>query len=111
VDSQSQDAGSYLSLYRAALRLRRSHPALGTGAPDAGAGDGVPLRWVDDPVDGPAPEGVLHFRRDPGFEFFANLGPVPLPLPPHREVLLSSDPEVQGNPVAVPPATAVWLSV
>ena len=111
MEAQSQDPGSSLSLYRAALRIRASHPALGAGTPGAGIGDGVTVRWVDDAVDGPAPTGVLHFRRDPGFEFFANLGPVPLPVPPHREVLLASDPAFLHHPVSVPPATALWLSV
>jgi alpha-glucosidase len=110
-EAQAQDPGSYLSMYRAALRIRGSHPALGTGTPGAGDGDGSALRWVDDAVDGPAPAGVLHFRRDPGFEFFANLGSVPLPVPPHREVLLASDPAFPSHPVSVPPGTAVWLSV
>jgi alpha-glucosidase len=104
VQAQSADAGSFLSLYRAALRIRRSHPALGTGTPARA------VRWIDDAIDGPAPVGALHFRRDPGFEFFANLGPVPLPLPSHREVLLASDPAPLDRPGSVPPGTAVWLS-
>ncbi|MBT2441485.1 glycoside hydrolase family 13 protein [Streptomyces sp. ISL-36] len=48
VAAQTGDPGSTLELYRAALRIRRDHPALG-------AGDGV--EWLD------APEGVLAFRR------------------------------------------------
>jgi alpha-glucosidase len=48
VARQSGDPGSTLELYRAALRVRREHPALG-------AGDRV--EWLD------APEGVLAFRR------------------------------------------------
>ncbi|MET9436982.1 alpha-amylase family glycosyl hydrolase [Streptomyces sp. NPDC006551] len=48
VAAQSGDPGSTLELYRAALRLRREHPALG-------AGDAV--EWLE------APDGVLAFRR------------------------------------------------
>src|SRR5207302_703468 len=39
VESQLSDERSFLSLYRAALRLRRDHPALGRGA----------LRWLEQP--------------------------------------------------------------
>jgi alpha-glucosidase len=90
---QRDDPGSFLSLYRAALRLRRTHPALGLGA----------MRWL------PSPEGTLVFARDPGFVFAANLGssPVPVPLPSHREILLTSGPVRDGT---LPPDTAAWLA-
>jgi alpha-glucosidase len=48
VAAQTGDPASTLELYRAALRIRRGHPALG-------AGDAV--EWLD------TPEGVLAFRR------------------------------------------------
>ena len=58
VAEQIGDPGSFLNLYRAALTLRRTHPALGLGAPEAG----TPLmRWLDS-----AP-GTLAFTREPGF--------------------------------------------
>ncbi|MFJ9699279.1 glycoside hydrolase family 13 protein [Streptomyces fradiae] len=50
VEAQTGDPDSVLELYRAALALRRAHPALG-------AGHGV--EWL------PAPPGVLAFRRTP----------------------------------------------
>jgi alpha-glucosidase len=96
VGTQSGDPDSFLSLYRTALRLRRSHPALGTGA----------MRWLDGPADS------LIFAREPGFVFAANLGTVPIPLPSHSSVLLSSGP-LNANAVPagmLPPNTAVWLS-
>ena len=60
------------------------------------------IRWLDSPAD------ALLFARDPGFLFAANLGGRPLPLPPHREVLLASGPLTSGN--ALPRDTAVWLA-
>jgi alpha-glucosidase len=90
VEAESADPDSFLSLYRAALRLRHSQPALGPGA----------LRWLDSPADS------LVFARDPGFIFAANLGQEPIPLPPHTAVLLTSGPLTEG----LPPDTAVWLS-
>jgi alpha-glucosidase len=96
VDAQLADERSVLGLYRAALRLRREHPALGRGT----------LRWLDEPA---APEGtgLICFARDPGFVFAANLGAAPEPLPPHREILLASEPISDDS---LPPDTAVWLS-
>ena len=90
VESQRADGGSFLSLYRTALRLRRDHPALGRGT----------LRWLH------AGE-LLCFAREPGFVFAANLGAVPAPLPAHREILLTSGPVTGGS---LPPDTAAWLS-
>jgi alpha-glucosidase len=95
VESQLADQHSFLNLYRAALRLRRSHPALGRGT----------LRWLE-PED---PEGppLLCFGREPGFVLAANFGPAPAPLPAHREIVLASGP-LAGD--RLPPDTAAWLS-
>jgi alpha-glucosidase len=71
--------------------LRRELPALGAGT----------LRWLDSPADS------LVFARDPGFVFAANLGEVPIPLPAHTEVLLSTEP-LPGDGT-LPPDTATWL--
>jgi alpha-glucosidase len=44
--------------------------------------------------------------------FAANLGAAPLPLPPHREVLLASGALLPGGEGAkLPRDTAVWLAV
>ena len=99
VESQLADEHSTLNLYRAALRLRRDHPALGPGA----------LRWTGPEEGWPAQEegGLLCFAREPGFILAANFGPAPAPLPAHREVLLASGPVAGGS---LPPDTAAWLS-
>ena len=97
VESQLADEHSTLNLYRAALRLRRDHPALGPGT----------LRWVGQEGTGPEDGGLLCFAREPGFILAANLGPAPAPLPAHREVLLASGPVAGGS---LPPDTAAWLS-
>jgi alpha-glucosidase len=91
-ETQHDDPDSFLSLYRAALRLRRSNPALGAGT----------MRWLD------SPPGTLVFERDPGFTFAANLGSAPLPLPDGHEVLLASG-KLAANG-ALPRDTAVWLA-
>ncbi|MBO0820375.1 MAG: glycoside hydrolase family 13 protein [Nocardiopsaceae bacterium] len=92
--AQASAPGSFLNLYRTALRLRRSLPALG-------AGSGT-LRWLE------AREDALVFARDPGFVFAANLGTEPLPLPAKTEVLLTSAPLAADG--ALPPDGAAWLT-
>jgi alpha-glucosidase len=59
------------------------------------------LRWL-----GPDEVGLLCFARAPGFVLAADLGPAPVPLPAHRDVLLASGPVAGGS---LPPDTAVWL--
>jgi alpha-glucosidase len=87
---EAADPDSMLSLYRNALRLRRSEEALGDGD----------LTWLD---LGP---GVLAFTRTPGFACVVNLSAAPIPLPEHDGVLLTSNPLVDGD---LPPDTAAWL--
>ncbi|MGI5228566.1 glycoside hydrolase family 13 protein [Actinoallomurus sp. CA-142502] len=91
-EAEAADPDSMLALYRAALRVRREHPALGEGT----------LRWHE------TPEGVLLFSRTPGFACAVNLSGAPYPLPAHHEVLLASGP-LEGG--ALPHDTAVWLAV
>ncbi|MFG3705822.1 glycoside hydrolase family 13 protein [Micromonospora sp. NPDC047670] len=88
--TQTGDDHSMLELYRAALAIRRSHPALGDGA----------MTWL------PAPDGVLAFHRPPGFTCLVNLSARAVPLPPHAERLLASGPL---DDELLPPDTAVWL--
>jgi alpha-glucosidase len=97
VEAQLGDPDSFLSLFRTALRLRREHPALGRGT----------LRWLDGPKEA---EGLLCFARDPGFILAANLGTAAVALPPHREILLASEPGAVGTGRSLGPDTAVWLS-
>ena len=90
VAAQETDAGSMLALYRAALALRHSHPALGGGE----------LTWR------PAEPGVLAFDRDPGFTCVVNLSDGPVALPHGARVLLSSVPLQDGR---LPVDAAAWL--
>ncbi|MFJ2929906.1 alpha-amylase family glycosyl hydrolase [Streptomyces massasporeus] len=92
VAAQSGDTTSMLELYRAALRVRRGHPALGDGT----------MTWLD------TPEGVLAFARDPGFVCLVNLSAEPYDLPAHSAVLLASGPLANGR---VETDQAVWLAV
>jgi alpha-glucosidase len=92
-DVQAGDPTSVLTLYRDALRLRRS--VLGH---DVVRSD---LTWLD------APDSVLNFRRgDHGFECVVNFGAEPVPLPEQAELLLGSGPIVDG---LLPTDTAAWL--
>ncbi|NJQ05204.1 glycoside hydrolase family 13 protein [Streptomyces lonarensis] len=97
VEAQTGDPASTLELYRAALRLRREHPALG-------AGTGV--EWLD------APEGVLALRRTAAdgsaVVVVANTTGAPVEqdaVPAGSEVLLASRP-YEGGPL--PADTTVW---
>jgi alpha-glucosidase len=89
VEAQADDPASMLELYRSALHLRHTEPALGDG----------PLTWLD------TQPGVVAFARDETFACMVNLSTVAVPLPPNTEVLLASGP-LDG---ALPPDTAVWL--
>ena len=84
---QSGDPGSFLSLYRAALRLRRQHPALGSG-PDGGDA----MRWLEAPAArSSSPRPWLPVRGQPRT---GSAAPAAV-----REVLLAS------GPLPVPPAS------
>lgn len=87
VEAEAGDPASMLSLYRAALRIRR-------GLADA------PMTWLE------APETVLAFARG-GLLCAVNLGDDPVPLVAHAGVLLASGPLAGG---LLPPDTAVWLA-
>jgi alpha-glucosidase len=86
---QRADEGSTMSLYRAALRIRRSTAALRD----------APLTWVD------AGAGVLAFERGPSFRCLVNFGPAPVPLPADGSLLLASGP-CDGD---LPADTAAWV--
>jgi alpha-glucosidase len=90
VEAQTGDPHSMLELYRTALRIRRTQPALGDGT----------LRWLD------APDGTLIFARDPDFRCVVNLSGAPTPLPT-GEVLLTSAPLDDGR---LPVDSAAWLT-
>ena len=90
-EAQDIDPNSMLTLYRAALALRREHTALGDGE----------LTWL------PAGPEVLAFSRGGGFACVANLSAAPVPLPEGSQVLLASGP-LDGAGL-LPADTAAWL--
>ena len=92
-EAQNDDPDSTLTLYRRALAIRGTHPALGDGT----------LVWGDT-----YPGKVLYFTREPGFGCLVNLSGEPAELPGGAEVLVASAPLVDGR---VPNDTAVWLTL
>ncbi len=80
-----------LSLYRAALRVRREEPGLGDGD----------LEWIE------SGEQVLAFHRGEGFVSVTNFGPDPVALPPHRALILTSRPLQDGR---LPSDSTAWLA-
>jgi alpha-glucosidase len=92
VEAQSGDAASMLELYRSALRLRRTEPALSS--------EREPMRWLK------AGPGVLAFRRGEDLACVVNLSAQPAELPDHVSVLLASG-ELHG--ALLPRDTGVWL--
>lgn len=92
VESQLEDAESVLSLYRAALEIRRAHPGF----------EGDELEWYG------APEGCFAFRRPGGtLVCVLNTSPVDVPLPPGDPLLCSAPLTEEG---LLPPDAAVWLA-
>jgi alpha-glucosidase len=90
VEAQAGDSSSMLSLYRTALSIRRSHPALGDGT----------LTWVE------TEPGVLAFSRGLGFVSVTNLSGAAVTLPRYTRLLLSSTPLSGG---LLPPDSTAWL--
>lgn len=89
VEAQEADPGSMLALYTAALGIRKAEPALGDG----------PFAWID------AGAGTLAFRRGDDFVSVTSFD-APVPLPPHREVLLASSEVADG---VLPANSTAWL--
>ncbi|MFF2064586.1 glycoside hydrolase family 13 protein [Streptomyces sp. NPDC058200] len=93
-DLQSDDPASMLTLYREALRLRRTEPGFGDG----------PMNWLE------AAPGVLSFARTGGaggLVCLVNFAGEPAELPGHAHVLLTSGP-LDGDG-RLPQDTAAWL--
>ncbi|WP_335988185.1 glycoside hydrolase family 13 protein [Glycomyces sp. MUSA5-2] len=89
---QEADPDSFLHLYRAAIRLRRTEPAL----------RGPDFAWAD------AAPGVLAFTRGADLQCVVNFGDDPIDLPAHKGVLLASAPLDGGR---LPGDAAAWLRV
>jgi len=92
VEAEEADPDSTLSLYRAALRLRRELESEES------------LEWIETGRD-----DVLHFRRPNGWESITNFGTAPAPLPAGR-VVLASAPGVRDLRGELPGETTVWLT-
>jgi len=90
VEAEAGRPGSMLELYRTALAIRRSEPALGDG----------PMTWL------PAAPGVLAFDRGTSVRCVVNLSAEPARLPEHAGLLLASGP-LDGE--LLPTDCAVWL--
>ncbi|MEU3492863.1 glycoside hydrolase family 13 protein [Kitasatospora cineracea] len=90
VAAQDADPHSALTLYRTALRLRRTEL---TALPET-------LTWL------PADPGALAFTRDGSFACLVNFTDRPLPLPEGSTVLLASTPL---DDTLLPPDTCAWL--
>lgn len=89
VEAQLADPDSTLALYRRTFAVRRAERDL----------HDAPLAWL---ASGP---DVLAFARG-GVTCVVNLGPEPVELPPHQDVLLLSGPLEAGR---LPRDTAGWL--
>ncbi len=94
VEAQENDPGSMLSLYKRALRHRRSLPALRSGE----------FEW-----EASTPE-LLVFTRSPEFMCAVNFAghPVPFKAPDGARVIMGSGP-VDGHYLA--PESTVWLAL
>ncbi|CAM5602931.1 Glycoside hydrolase family 13 protein OS=Streptomyces alboniger OX=132473 GN=CP975_09845 PE=4 SV=1 [Streptomyces alboniger] len=91
-EAQRGAEGSFLELYREALRLRRTLVA------------DEALEWVGPPEG--TRRGLLHFARAGGWHTVSNLSDEAVALPP-GEVLLASEPPAGDG--LLPPWTTVWL--
>ena len=93
VSAESRNADSMLTLYRDALRLRRSALASLDAA----------MAWC------PSAPGVLDFSRGDGVRCVANLSGEPVALPSGAAVLLASGPLTEGG--LLPTDTTAWVRV
>jgi alpha-glucosidase len=91
VEAQLRDPDSALSLYRAALRLRKQIPAFTSSEA---------LTWRS------SPEGVLDFDRGRGLRCVANISSGTFELGRDATVLLSSAPVIGGE---LPVDAVAWL--
>ncbi len=104
-DQQASDGGSMLELYRAALRIRKDRAELSDDQLSWHETAGIAAHAAEG-WEATAAEGVLAFTRPGGFSCVLNLSNAPVPLPPHKELLLASGPLDDGR---LPPDTAAWL--
>jgi alpha-glucosidase len=91
VAAQEQDPTAALTLIRRALAVRASHPGFADGS----------FAWS------PSGPQVLHFTRASGVGVVANLGPEPVAMPKYAQILVTSQPIVDGM---LPPDAACWYT-
>ncbi|MBF8291012.1 MAG: glycoside hydrolase family 13 protein, partial [Chloroflexi bacterium] len=91
-EAEAGDPDSMLSLYRAALRLRRMHPSFATDA----------FRWL------PGASGTLQFARAAAVACAVNLSRRAIALPSGRRDLIASAP-LMGD--RLPPDAAIWFEL
>ncbi|MEU5879517.1 glycoside hydrolase family 13 protein [Spirillospora sp. NPDC047279] len=120
VERQDADPESMLALYRAALRIRREHPALGDGALRWLVGPPGTLVFAREPAagGGPGENGETGAEGEPAGEpsgdgarlvCAVNLGDRTVRVPAFGRPLLASGPvRPDGDCVVLPPDTAVW---
>ena len=97
VEAESNEPASTLSLYRAALALRRSMLiSRAEGAADSWTDE---IEWLD------AGDGTLAFRRG-DFTCVVNFAAAPFSIHGYGQVVLSSEPLTDA---VLPPATCAWL--
>lgn len=92
VQAESDDPGSMLSLYRAAIRIRRENADL----------RGEAIDWLD------LGDHAIAFTRGAATVSVTNFGPEPIELPAHRRLILSSEPLVGA---LLPPDSTAWLAL
>jgi len=103
VESQTQESGSFLNLYRKSLSIRAKHPALKQkNSIDVSS----EISWI------PTQAGVLAFERKPGFTLIANCNDFSCDVEISGEILLASQPGVtQKDGVTTLPAhTTCWIN-
>lgn len=91
VERQEGDPDSTLSLYRAAIAVRRDHPGFRDES----------FRWVDGRAE------VLEFERGGGVRCVVNIGTEAVPLPASRTTLVTSAP-TEGD--RLPVDAACWYA-
>jgi alpha-glucosidase len=97
VDVESLDPNSFLNFYRQSLALRKNHLALGGTAE---------IQWL------PSANGILHFKRAPGFTLISNTTEQLVQVPTSATKILhqsQSGVSLLNQVVKLPANTTVWL--
>lgn len=94
VDVESAREDSTLSLYRRALHLRRTLQ------------DAEEMEWVDDSIEAPHSDQVLHLRRPGGWDVITNFSTEPIPFDTSTAIL-TSEPLTDG---VLPGETTIWCA-